>query len=58
LDQVAPSEEQATSYGDDRKPLLFVVTTNVQTAQLCTYNVSISLNDQPVHLVSQTRAAT
>jgi hypothetical protein len=52
VDEVAPSEDEATRYGDDRQQLLFVLNTHVQTAQLGKYDVQISLNDQIVRTLS------
>ena len=52
VDEVAPSEDEATRYGDDRQQLLFVLNTHVQTAQLGKYDVQISLNDQVVRTLS------
>ena len=52
LDEVAPSEDEATRYGDDRQQLLFVLNTHVQTAQLGKYDVQISLNHQVVRTLS------
>jgi hypothetical protein len=52
VDEIAPSDDEATRYGGDRQQLLFVLNTHVQTAQLGKYDVQISLNDKVVRTLS------
>jgi hypothetical protein len=52
VDQVAPSDDETTRYGEDRQQLLFVLNTHVQTASLGKYDVQISLNDVVVRTLS------
>jgi hypothetical protein len=52
LNEVAPSDNEATRYGDDRQQLLFVLNTQVQTADLGKYDVQISLNGELVRTLS------
>jgi hypothetical protein len=51
-DQIGPSGDEATRYGDDRQQLLFALNTQVQTAQLGKYDVQISLSGKVVRTLS------
>jgi len=52
VDELAPSDDEATRYGGDKQQLLFVLNTHVQTAQLGKYDVQISLSGKEVRTLS------